>query len=110
MSLEPNRRIPIASAETGRDRATFTAGPSRRGYSAGRTPELFLVHDPKRRKTAFLLCLFLGWAGCHRFYVGKRGSGRLYLWTGGLLLLGVLVDLGCILAGSFTDRSGNPLA
>jgi TM2 domain-containing membrane protein YozV len=68
-----------------------------------------LVHAPKRRTTVLLLCLFLGWAGCHRFYVGKRRSGRIYLLTSGLLFLGVFVDLVLILAGSFEDRFGQPL-
>jgi TM2 domain-containing membrane protein YozV len=26
---------------------------------------------------ALLLCFFLGWAGAHRFYVGKIGTGIL---------------------------------
>jgi hypothetical protein len=71
--------------------------------------EPLLMHEPKRRTTVLLLCLFLGWLGCHRFYVGKRRSGRIYLMTGGILLFGVLVDLGLILTGSFEDRFGQPL-
>jgi hypothetical protein len=71
--------------------------------------EPLLRHAPKRRTTVLLLCLFLGWLGCHRFYVGKRRSGRIYLLTSGLLFLGVLVDLSLILAGSFEDRFGQPL-
>ena len=33
---------------------------------------------------ATLLCFFLGWFGAHRFYIGRIGSGLLYLlfsWT-----------------------------
>jgi hypothetical protein len=71
--------------------------------------DMVLVHEPRRRSTTLLLCLFLGWAGCHRFYVGKRTSGRIYLLTGGILGLGVVVDLVLIAAGVFTDRFGNPL-
>ena len=71
--------------------------------------ESLLVHTPKRRSTVLLLCLFLGWAGCHRFYVGKTRSGRIYLLTSGLLFLGVFVDAVLILAGSFEDRFGQPL-
>jgi hypothetical protein len=71
--------------------------------------EMFLVHEPRRRSTALLLCLFLGWAGCHRFYVGKRTTGRVYLLTGGILFLGVVVDLALILTGAFTDRFGRAL-
>ncbi len=59
----------------------------------------------KSRIVAFLLCLFLGVFGIHRFYVGKTGTGILYLLTGGLLGIGVIFDLIMILFGSFTDRS-----
>ena len=71
--------------------------------------EPLLVHPPRRRSTAILLCLFFGWLGCHRFYVGKRTSGRFYLLTGGVFFLGVLVDLVLILLGYFEDQFGRPL-
>lgn len=47
--------------------------------------------------TAFLLCLFLGWMGAHKFYEGKTGMGILYLLTGGLFIFGWLIDLISIL-------------
>ena len=59
----------------------------------------------KSRLAAFLLCFFLGFLGVHRFYVGKVGTGILYMLTGGLLGIGVIFDLFMILFGSFTDRS-----
>ena len=68
-----------------------------------------LTRPPKQRSTALLLCLFLGWLGAHRFYVGKQGSGRIYLFTGGVFFMGVVVDLVLILLGTFEDRAGNPL-
>lgn len=63
----------------------------------------------KSKWVAFFLCLFLGFIGAHRFYVGKMGTGILYLFTVGLFGIGWLVDLVCILIGSFRDKSGFPL-
>lgn len=52
---------------------------------------------------------FVGVLGVHRFVVGKIGTGVLYLLTLGLFGIGVLVDLILIIAGMFTDKSGNEI-
>ncbi len=65
--------------------------------------------SPKSKITALLLCFFVGIFGVHRFYVGKILSGLVYLFTGGILGIGVLYDLIMILTGSFTDGNGLPL-
>ena len=41
---------------------------------------------------AFLLCLFLGMLGAHKFYEGKCGMGVLYIFTGGLFGIGLVID------------------
>ncbi len=44
---------------------------------------------------AYLLWLlsFLGLCGIHRFYLGRPLTGLLWLFTGGLLLIGQFIDL-----------------
>lgn len=40
----------------------------------------------------WILLVFLGPLGIHRFYMGKWVTGIIYLLTGGLLMIGVLYD------------------
>jgi TM2 domain-containing membrane protein YozV len=47
----------------------------------------------KSKGIAYLLWFFFGFLGIHRFYLGKTGSGLLYLLTGGLFALGWIYDL-----------------
>jgi len=63
----------------------------------------------KKKGTALLLCLFLGWLGAHRFYVGKIGTGLLYALTFGFFFIGAVIDFFSILMGSFRDNVGAPL-
>ena len=63
----------------------------------------------KSKLAAALLCFFLGVLGVHRFYVGKIGTGLIWLCTGGLCGIGMLVDFIMIIIGSFTDKAGYPL-
>lgn len=59
---------------------------------------------------ALILCLLFGGAGFHRFYVGKIGTGLMFLLTVGWFGIGWLVDIIMILSGGFRDRNGLPLA
>jgi TM2 domain-containing membrane protein YozV len=51
------------------------------------------VAGPIDYSVAWLLLTFLGAFGIHRFYLGKWGTGIIYLLTGGLFLIGLLYDL-----------------
>lgn len=54
-----------------------------------------------------VVAFFFGMLGIDRFAVGKIGTGLLYLFTGGLLGIGALVDFVMLLCGTFTDANGN---
>lgn len=65
--------------------------------------------SPKSRGLALLLCLVFGIVGVHKFYLGRIGMGILYLLTGGLFGIGVLVDVLVLILGSPRDGYGEPL-
>lgn len=67
------------------------------------------VYKRKSKWTAFLLCLCLGYLGAHRFYVGKSGTGLLWLFTFGFSGIGWIIDCIVILCGGFKDKNGQPL-
>jgi hypothetical protein len=67
-------------------------------------------NEAKSWQTALLLCIFLGWLGVHRFYVGKAGTGLLMLFTLGGLGVWALIDFILICCGKFTDKQGNKLS
>lgn len=54
--------------------------------------ELHYVDGPKDYNLSWILLTFLGLFGAHRFYLGKWPTGLLYLFTGGLFLVGVVYD------------------
>lgn len=65
----------------------------------------------KSKTTALILCLLglLGFCGLHRFYVGKIGTGLIWLLTLGFFGIGQIVDFLLIISGSFRDKAGFPL-
>ena len=66
----------------------------------------------KLRGVAIILCMlgFLGLGGIHRFYVGRKWTGLLYLFTGGLFYIGTILDLIVLLTGCFGCAGGHPVS
>lgn len=81
----------------------------RQSYDLGQESIFRVQTSTKSKWIAFVLCLFLGWLGAHRFYVGKFGTGVLYTATRGFYGVGIVIDLLLILSGRFTDGDGLPL-
>ncbi len=54
----------------------------------------------------FLLCLFFGFLGAHRFYTGRKKSAIVYFFTLGLIFIGVFWDLLSLFTGGYYDSEG----
>lgn len=63
----------------------------------------------KKQLVAFLLCLFLGGLGVHRFYLGYTGIGIIQLLTGGGCGIWALIDLIRIATGDLKAKDGSDL-
>lgn len=57
------------------------------------------------KKIDFILCLFLGYLGVHKFYEKKIGIGILYIFTAGLFFIGWIYD--CVKLGTKLYKSQN---
>lgn len=60
----------------------------------------------KSRLTTLVLCFLGGFLGLHRFYVGRTGSGVVWLVTFGLFSVGWIYDLVMVSTGEFVDDQG----
>lgn len=68
------------------------------------------MESTKSRLVALLLCFFLGGLGIHRFYVGKIGTGIVWLLTAGCFGIGTLIDFILIICGTFKDKDGQVIS
>lgn len=58
-----------------------------------READIRFIPGPIDYNVAWLLLIFLGMFGIHRFYMGKIGTGILYLLTFGICGLGYIYDM-----------------
>ena len=63
-------------------------------------------YSAKNRVVALVICVFFGEFGIHYFYVGKIGTGLLYMFTFGLFGIGWFIDIIRIACGTFRDKRG----
>ena len=74
----------------------ITINSHTKGFSDEQLTNFCMIYKSKRKdpQTVLLLCLIglVGAAGIHRFVIGQTGMGILYFFTGGLCLIGTVVD------------------
>lgn len=63
----------------------------------------------KSRLVALLFCIFLGMLGVHRFYLGKIGTGVIWLLSAGCFGIGWIIDIILIACGKMNDINGHPV-
>ncbi len=99
----PTAEMPIwanaANEVSDSDTDTDESGSSR--YALAKSPKSWLA--------TLLLCIFLGPLGVHRFYVGKIGTGIIWLCSHGVFDVGWITDIVMIVIGTFTDKQGRPI-
>lgn len=68
----------------------------------------FQAASNKSKTVCIVLCClgFIGLGGLHRFYVGKIGTGCLWLFTWVCCIPGTIVDLVMLCMNKFTDKDG----
>jgi TM2 domain-containing membrane protein YozV len=76
--------------------------------SMDRNADLRYQPGPFDYTLAWIFLTFLGPLGIHRFYIGKWGTGLLWLFTGGFFLLGVVYDF-WTLNGQVSERNTEAL-
>ena len=87
------------SAPTAPNQTAVSPAPQ----TANTTPPQVVNGSTKSKKTALLLCIFLGTFGVHHFYVGRIGLAVASLATLGGFGIWTLVDFILILCNKFRD-------
>ena len=83
-------RMNVGIPGTGLSYSTKLTGGSKKRKSSARSS--YAQQTSANKLVTFLLCLFLGFFGAHKFYLGRKGMGVLYFFTLGLFGAGWIID------------------
>jgi len=74
----------------------ITINSRTQGFAEDELTHFCMIYRSKRKdpQTILLLCLLglVGISGIHRFVIGQVGMGILFFFTGGICLIGTIVD------------------
>ena len=93
MNTKTGTRLRVSAPGTGLSYSTKLGSTSRQVSEEPDAATVFNDAPPKNKWVAFLLCLFFGYIGIHKFYEGKIGMGILYMFTLGLFGFGWIYDI-----------------
>ena len=100
----------IVSLETKSKQTTNNKGEVKMAEETKAAEKVEAQVSGKSKLVALLLCFFLGWAGGHRFYVGKVGTGLMMMFTMGGFGMWYFLDFIMISTGNFKDNANLPLS
>ena len=89
--------------------ASDSVDPANQNQQVAQITQPSEQRSDKSRGVAAVLCFFFGTLGIHRFYVGKIGTGLLWLLTIGFFGIGDIIDFIMIICGSFKDSEGRKI-
>ena len=93
MNTKTGTRLRVSAPGTGLSYSTKLGSTPRQVSENQDATTVVIDAPPKNKWMAFLLCLFFGYIGIHKFYEGKIGMGILYMFTLGLFGFGWLYDI-----------------
>lgn len=95
----PHCGCQVENLDKGQQQPSIIINNSNQNSNANEAAATTVIVGRKKNKwVALVLLIFLGVCGGHKFYEGKTGMGILYMFTGGLFLVGVIMDFIALLA------------
>jgi len=99
--------IVVDMSSSNSEQVTVSETANKESYDAPvKSDELFDMGSGNNQFIAFLLCLFLGVFGIHRFYLGYTTIGLIQLFTGGIFAIWTIIDLVRIAIGDLRPWRG----